>query len=149
MKKLGIGCLAVIGAIVVIGIIAAAVGGGKSKTGSSSQSTTTSESKPTEAPMKITARELADDFDGNQVAAENKWNGKLVEFGATITNITDSGLSFSNVASKDFSMAQIACRVKDKNQLLPLKNGQTVTVRGVVGKQMIGVIDVSDCEVVQ
>lgn len=99
--------------------------------------------------MKITVRELADDFDANQVAAEDKWNGKLVEFSAEISNITDSGLSFSNVASKQFSLAQISCRIKDKSQLLPLKNGETVTVQGRVGTQTIGVIDVSDCVVVQ
>lgn len=77
------------------------------------------------------------------------WGGKYVEFSANVTNITDSGLSFTNIASKDFSLAQISCLIKDKQQVLSLKNGQTVTVRGVVGKQTIGVIDVSDCEVVK
>jgi len=74
--------------------------------------------------------------------------GKLVQLSAEITNITDTGLSFS-VASKQFSMAQISCRVTDKQQPLALKNGQTVTVKGVVGGQTIGVIDVSNCSVVQ
>lgn len=104
---------------------------------------------PTEAPIKITAKQLADDFDANQVAAEANWNGKLVEFSAEISNITDYGISFYRVASKEFSLAQISCRIKDKSQLLTLKNGQTVTVRGVVGKQTLGVIDVKDCEVVK
>lgn len=99
--------------------------------------------------MVITARQLADDFDANQVSAESKWGEKLVEFSAKISNITDNGLSFGNVASKDFSMAQINCRVTDKQQLMPLKNGQTVKVRGIIGKQTIGVIDMTNCEVVQ
>jgi hypothetical protein len=148
MKKFGIGCLAVIGAIVVLGVIGSAIGGNKNQT-ATDQSSTTQKVKTTEEVMKISARELVDDFEENQVAAENKWSGKLVEFSAKITNITDYGLSFMNVGSKDFSFAQISCRVKDKNQLLPLKKEQTVTVRGTVGKQTIGVIDVSDCEVVQ
>ncbi len=135
--------LTVILALVVIGII----GGGKGGSKSSQQGS----SSPTPAPvaMKITARQLADDFDTNQVAAEANWQDKLVEFSAKVTNITDSGISFGDVASKDFSLAQISCRIKDKQQLLTLKNGQTVTVRGVVGKQTIGVIDLSDCEVVK
>lgn len=135
--------LTVILALVVIGIIGGAKGGSKS----SQQGP----SSPTSAPvaMKITARQLADDFDTNQVAAEANWQDKLVEFSAKVTNITDSGISFGDVASKDFSLAQISCRIKDKQQLLALKNGQTVTVRGVVGKQTIGVIDLSDCEVVK
>lgn len=100
-------------------------------------------------PMIITARQLADDFDANQISAESKWGEKLVEFSAKISNITDSGLSFFNIASKDFSMVQISCQIKDKEQLMPLKNGETVKVRGIVGKQTIGVIDLSDCEVIQ
>ncbi len=136
--------LTVILALFVIGMIGS---GGKSGEKSSQQAS----ASPTSAPIaeKISARQLADDFDENQVAAEAKWENKFVEFSAKITNITDSGISFSDIASKDFSFAQISCKVKDKQQLLSIKNGQTVTVRGIVGKQTIGVIDVSNCEVVQ
>lgn len=136
--------LTVILALVLIGIIGSMAGSGKG-------GSKTSQSSPTPAPVaeKITAKQLADDFDDNQVAAENKWEGKLVEFSAKITNITDSGISFANVASKDFSLAQISCHTKNKEQLLTIKNGQTVTVRGIVGKQTIGIIDVNDCVVVE
>lgn len=132
----------------VVLIVIGAVSGSK---GGSANSTSSTPATPTPAPeaIKITARQLADDFDANQVAAEKNWENKLVEFTAKITNITDSGISFGSVASKQFSMAQISCRIKDKDQLLPLKNEQTVTVRGVVGKQTIGVIDLRDCEVVK
>lgn len=135
--------------ILVVLIVIGAVSGNKG--GSSSSNTQTTNTTPTPAPeaQKITARQLADDFDANQVAAEKNWGRKLVEFKAVVTNITDSGISFGNVASKQFSMAQISCRIKDKNQLMELKNGQSVTVKGVVGKQTIGVIDLSDCEVVK
>lgn len=142
MKKILKWILIVIGGIIVLGIIS---GSGKGGT------KTSTSSSPTPAPVaeKISARQLADDFDENQVAAEAKWDGKFVEFSAKVTNITDSGISFANVASKDFSLAQISCRIKDKQQLLTLKNGQTVTVRGIVGKQTIGVIDFDDCEVIK
>ena len=132
----------------VILIVIGAISGSK---GGSSQSGSNPSATPTPAPeaMKITAKQLADDFDANQVAAEANWGGKFVEFSAKITNITDSGLSFADVASKQFSLAQISCKIKDKDQLLSLKNGQTVTVRGIVGKQTIGVIELSDCEVVK
>lgn len=99
--------------------------------------------------MKIKASELADDFDANQVAAEAKWKDKLVEFSSEITNITDSGLSFGKVSSKEFSMTQISCRTNNKDQLLSVKNGETVTVKGIVGGQTIGVIDVKDCVIVK
>lgn len=135
--------LTVILAIVVIAIIGGSRGGSKSSSNGTSS--------PTSAPVaeKINAKDLVDAFDENQVAAESKWNGKFVEFSAKITNITDSGISFADVATKDFSMAQISCHIKDKEQLMNLKNGRTVTVRGIVGKQTIGVIDFDDCEVVE
>lgn len=134
----------------VIGIVGAIAGsGGSDKSTSQSTAQTTSAETTPKEPMKTTAREIADAFDANQVAAEKEWGGKYVEFSAVVSNITDSGLSFYNVATKEFSGAQISCRVKDKNQLLSLKNGQSVTVRGVVGNQTIGVIDVDDCEVVK
>ncbi len=133
-------------AIIIIIFIAAFSGGDKSST--STQSSGTAQEKQ-QTPTEITAQQLADDFDSNQVAAEAKWKDKLVQFSATISNITDTGLSFSNVASKQFSTAQISCRVNDKQQLLSLKNGETVTVKGIIGSQTIGVIDMSDCEVVK
>jgi hypothetical protein len=58
-------------------------------------------------------------------------------------------LAFHDVSSKQFSITQIACRIADKNQLLPLTNGQSVTVRGKVSNQTLGVIAVDDCQVVK
>lgn len=133
--------------LIVIGVVSGSGKSGNNKKTISNDST--QKEKQIEEPTKITARELADDFESNQVAAENKWKGKLVEFSAVITNITDSGLSFGNVTSKEFSLTQISCRITDKQQLLPLKKEQNVAVRGIVGNQTIGVIDVSDCTVVQ
>jgi len=133
----------------VIGIVGAVAGSGGSKSSTETTQATNQQPTQTQEPMKITAKELADAFDANQVAAEKEWGGKYVEFSATISNITDSGLSFYNVATKEFSGAQISCRVIDKNQLLSLKNGQSVTVRGSVSDQTIGVIGIDDCEVVK
>lgn len=134
--------------LLVIIVVAAFSGGGSKDEGATPTSSGTKVEEVKEA-TKITARELADAFDENQVAAEAKWKEQFVEFSAEITNITDTGLSFSNVASEDFSMTQISCKIKDKNQLMSLKNGQTVTVRGVVGTQMMGVIDLKECVVVE
>lgn len=135
--------------VIIIGLIVLAVIGGSGTKKSSQPTTTTTDSKVTQTPETISVRDLADDFDANQVAAEAKWKDKLVEFSAEISNITDTGISFSRIATKQFSTTQISCRIQDKQQLLPLKNGQTVTVRGVVGTQTIGVIDLSKCEVVK
>jgi hypothetical protein len=98
--------------------------------------------------MKIDVKTLGDAFNANQVAAEKEWGGKLVEFSAEIGNITDGSISFQKVDSKEFSITQISCRLKNKDQALNVQNGQTITVQGVVGNQTIGVIDLSQCIVV-
>jgi len=132
---------------IVLGVIA---GGNKSDNNEpEQQEQMTPKKEVIQKPVEITAQELADDFDENQVAAEAKWSGKLVKFNAKISNITDTGLSFTDVSSKDFSMTQISCQIKDKDQLMPLKNEQMVTVKGIVGGQTIGVISLDDCEVVE
>lgn len=137
--------------LLIIIVIAALSGSGDSEEKTDDTTTTTSQTSVQEVKeaTKITASELADAFDENQVAAESKWKDQFVEFSAEITNITDTGLSFGSVASEDFSMTQISCKIKDKNQLMSLKNGQTVIVRGVVGTQMMGVIDLKECVVVE
>ncbi len=147
--------ITVILVLLLLGIIGSAMddndGTTKKDTSSNLQSppkTIQQLSQPTE-PIKIKITELADDFDANQVAAEAKWKGKFVEFSATISNITDSGISFFNVASKDFSMTQVSCQIIDKQQLMPLKNEQIVTVRGIVDDQTFGVIDIHSCEVIK
>ena len=92
--KIITGVIVVIVVLVVIG----ATGGSKTNTSTPNTNQTQGPTKTVEA-TKISVTELADDFDSNQVAAEKKWGGKFVEFSAEITNITDSGLSFSKVAS--------------------------------------------------
>lgn len=112
--------------------------------------TNTNEIQPTISQTKIIkVEELADSFDENQVAAEQQWKNVLVQFSAKISNITDTGIGFYDVASKEFSLTQITCHVKDKNTLLQIKNGQTITVKGVVKEQYAGVIVLENCEIVQ
>lgn len=151
MKKfLKWGAIVFVG-LIVIGVIAS-FGKSGSTTPTSGSNTTTQkqeERTPAKEPEQVTATEIADDFDGNQVAAESKWNGKYVQFTAVVSNITDSGLSFTNVGSKQFSLTQISCKISDKQSLLSLKNGESVTVKGTIGKQTIGVIDMTDCEVIK
>jgi len=139
--------------LVVIGIIGSSGSKKESsdaKLADSKTEVNTNNVQPTEVlPEKVNVKEFVDEFEENQVAAEAKWSGKLIEFSAKISNITDSGLSFQNVASKEFSLAQISCRIEDKQQLLPLKNGQMVIVSGIVGDQTIGVIDIGKCKVIK
>ena len=137
-------------ALIAIGVVTS-MGNSGSNQNSNTNNSGTQQQEQTQAkePEIIEASTLVDAFDANQVAAESEWKGKYVQFSSEITNITDSGLSFSKAATKEFSLAQISCKIKDKQQLLSVKNGETVTVKGTVGGQTIGVIDFSDCEIVK
>jgi len=146
----------IIGGPVIALIIIGAIGSNGSNEGSATATNTTTNTTgsaktpvPAPEPMQVTARQIADAFDANQVAAAKEWGGQYVQFTATISNITQSGLAFHDVSAKQFSLTQIACRVADKNQLLPLANGQSVTVRGKVSGQTLGVIGLDDCRVVK
>jgi len=137
--------------LIIVGIIGSS--GSKKETSDATLTDSNTEAsasiQPTEVlPEKVNVKSFVDEFEENQVAAEAKWSGKLIEFSAKISNITDSGISFQNVSSKEFSLAQISCRIEDKQQLMTLKNGQMVTVSGIVGDQTIGVIDIGKCKVV-
>lgn len=150
MKKiLKWGAIIFVGLIVIGAIASAGKSGSNTPSGSNNSANQKQEEQQVvKEPEQVAASQIADDFDGNQVAAESKWNGKYVQFTATVSNITGSGLSFTDIGSKQFSLTQISCKVNDKQSLLSLKNGESVTVKGTIGKQTIGVIDMTDCEVV-
>ena len=102
-----------------------------------------------EIPTNVNLRNFLAEFDENQLAAEEKWSGKLIEFTGTVSNISGSSnnpyISFES-ESDEFLGAGITCRsLKDSSQAVSLKNGQRVTVSGVVKDQSFGVVDIEDC----
>jgi len=145
--------LTVIIVLIVIGIFGSSGGKDKNNKGTDTQvnqgDNQTQPGKVEVKAEKVNVRDFGDDFDENQVAAETKWGGKLIEFSAKISNITDNGISFNNVSSKDFLGATISCNIVDKQQLMSLKNGEMATVRGVVDKQSLGTIEIDDCQVIE
>ena len=71
LKWLGIGIVVIIGIGVISGL------GKSGNTQKSASSTPTQEKQQVQEPTIIKAQELADDFDANQVAAKDKWKGKI------------------------------------------------------------------------
>jgi hypothetical protein len=99
-------------------------------------------------PTVIQVKQMGDDFEANQVAAEKKWGGKYVQFTAEVSNINSSGITFGDVTSK-FSFTQVSCDLEDENAVLSLAKGKPATVRGIVDDdQLLGVISLNQCQVV-
>jgi hypothetical protein len=99
-------------------------------------------------PTVIQVKQMGDDFEANQVAAEKKWGGKYVQFTAEVSNINSAGITFGDVTSK-FSFTQVSCDLEDENAVLSLAKGKPATVRGIVDDdQLLGVIGLNQCQVV-
>lgn len=110
--------------------------------------TSSPEATMVEEVYEVNSTEFVDAFEENQLAAEKEWSGKIVQFKAEISNITENGLSFYDVGSKEFSLAQVLCEFENTDPLLELKKGMEVVVRGTVDTQLAGVIMIDNCEVV-
>jgi len=102
-----------------------------------------------EIPISVNLRSFLTEFDSNQLAAEEKWSGKLIEFTGTVSNISGSSdrpyVSFRS-ESDEFLGASISCRtLKDSTQATSLTNEQSVIVSGVVKDQSMGSVRLDDC----
>jgi hypothetical protein len=152
--------LVVILAIVVLAGIGNALGGDKDKAGSKvttakpavadtvKKETPKVEEKKVEA-IKISAVDLASAYEANEVKADKDYKDKAIE---TTGKIDDIGVILGQTyvvlsSGKDFSLTNVQCFFKDKEQIdkiANLKKGGTVTIQGIVdGKSMN--VGVNDC----
>ena len=175
LKKLGIGC-AVVGAVLVVLIVALVViaiavddDSGVDSNISSSQasapdeamssqtqnsgsvdSLTASVESPT--PIAVPARQLNEDYERNEVAADAKYVGNYVMVTGAIYSVTEAvGKYDVKLETDDFiSVTNIVCKV-DKDEeatILTLAAGDTVTVLGNVSGKSVFDINLRDCSLV-
>ena len=175
LKKLGIGC-AVVGAVLVVLVVALVViaiavddDSGVDSNISSSQasapdeamssqtqnsgsvdSLTASVESPT--PIAVTARQLNEDYERNEVAADAKYVGNYVMVTGVIYSVTEAvGKYDVKLETDDFiSVTNIVCKV-DKDEeatILTLAAGDTVTVLGNVSGKSVFDINLRDCSLV-
>jgi outer membrane biosynthesis protein TonB len=94
------------------------------------------------AIIKISAVDLAEAYEENEVKADKNYKSKTVEVKGKIKEIgVMFGQTFVVLSSgKDFSLTDIQCFFKDESEIdkiADLKKGDTITVTGVVdGKSM-------------
>ena len=167
MKLIGKIIIGVAVFIVVVGIIGVALGLGGDDQSSTSENTTAEVSKPettnkptqeqkqSQTVISVVAEEFIEEFDKNQLAAEEKYEGKLIEFTAKIKNISEDilGSPFLSLepesADEFYFGTTIQCFFENKSDLINLENGQIATLRGKVDTQSLGIIIVKDCYVIE
>ena len=138
------------GLIILIIIIAIAAGGGEEKKEETSQPSQSQETQVTE----VSTQSFIAEFDKNQLAAEEKYKGKIIKFTAVIDNISEDilgtpFLSLQPTADEYYFGTTIKCDFSNKSQITALENGQSITLQGTVDTQSLGIISIEDCKVIQ
>ena len=113
-------------------------------------SLTASVESPT--PIAVTARQLNEDYERNEVAADAKYVGNYVMVTGAIYSVTEAvGKYDVKLETDDFiSVTNIVCKV-DKDEeatILTLAAGDTVTVLGNVSGKSVFDINLRDCSLV-
>lgn len=111
----------------------------------SSQSTVQPKSQPTPIPesiIAVSASDLANAFENNEIKANGNYKDKKVKVSGTISDIGEVfGSTFIVLSSgKDFSLTNVQCFFENKEEITKIKDlnkGDSVTVIGKVdGKSM-------------
>lgn len=120
-------------AIVVIGIIGAAMGGGDDET---SNSTSNSGDKKAEQPIEYTAvtvNQMVEDLDSNAMGATDTYKDKYLEVTGKLNVIDSSGKYISIYPDDDFALYGVQCYIKNDEQkeaVKAMQKGDTVTIKG-------------------
>lgn len=141
--------------VVIIGVSTS--GGGSQSTSSNSGSDTSSQEQQAQVITyeKTDTQAMIEAFDNNQLAAEKQYKDKYVEFIAQIKNISEDivGTSFLSLAPADagefYTGTTIKCSFKSSDDLLNVRNGQTVTLKGKLKEQNLGIISIDECQIAE
>lgn len=104
---------------------------------------------PAAEAIKITASQLSRDYEDNEVAADKKYDGKLLTVSGKISsiNVVFGQTSVVLVGMDDLSRTVTGFFGDDqKEAIAKLKKGQTVTIEGRCDGKMMGV-NLKDCKV--
>ena len=102
--------------------------------------------------VKVDCEKFVKEFDDNQLQAETKYEGKIIQVTGIVKNISAGLLGgyFIKLGcnKRDVLGIDIMVIFEDKDDMLDIKNGQKVTGKGVFGSQSMGSILLNDCKLV-
>lgn len=127
-----------------------ACGGSAAPADPAAPPTATPAPTPTPVPIQVSALELYQAWESNQVAAEAKYKDQWVLVTGRISNIAEAGSGYDvKLRTEDFSLTEIVCKV-DASQVdtvLSLREGQYIAIHGVLEGQGFVDIVVQNCAV--
>lgn len=143
LKKLLKWILIIVIGLIVLGFIGAMLSDDEPST---AVSTNTTADAPVETAIPVTAQQLFDAYDSNEVAADKQYKGQLLQISGTVASI-DSGLTDNAqvqlATSNDFMSVSATGDESFDDAAASLGKGQSVTLlcRGegeVIGSPMVG-----------
>ena len=160
--------LTVIGGLVIIGALGSITGGNSNNKISDSKQTSVSvensDSKQTsvsdensnkkqmEPELSISATELINAYNENEVKADKMYKGKIVEVNGIVDGI-DSGIDDKAIVrlsdGDEFSFDNVQCCIDDENQdkACELKKGENVMIIGKADGEIAGIPFIKDCKI--
>ncbi|MDR0519512.1 MAG: OB-fold putative lipoprotein [Clostridiales Family XIII bacterium] len=157
-KKKGKGGLIalIIVAVIIVIIIAAVNSGGDNKDANNAPSNQTEQSAddstaPEESAIQISAKDLMDAYDENEVAADEKYKGKVLQVKGVVnsvaTDIMDElYVTLDNGAELEIISVQCYFNEDKKDAIAKLKKGDEITIEGTCTGYLINVL-LEDCDV--
>lgn len=136
--------------LILLVLVGTTMSGSDSATVASSKEETSS--TPVREAIKVTASKLADDYKANEVAADAKYKGNLVEVSGIIgtigKDITDTPYVTLTIGQYDILSVQCMFGRNDQTALATLAKGQSITLQGEVSGKLGNVL-VRGCKIVQ
>lgn len=155
----------VVGAIVVLVILGSALGSGDSENTNTTNATTagnanasvsdSTESKTTKVPeeetIKVSAVDILAEYKANEVGADAKYNGKMVEISGVIDDFGKDVLGTTYITisdGKEFSTNSVQFYFKDDeiSKISKLQKGDSVVIIGRCGNFSVFNLLVKNCK---
>lgn len=147
LKRWWVWVLIVLGIFIIIGSI-----GGSDQTSSTGGGSDVATAP--EPVFTLTAIQMASEYKENEVAADAKYKGKLVQLSGTVDTIGKDIADTPFIAFETENQYEIINRIQcmfktgDTKALSAVSKGQKITLRGTVSGAL-GNIIVKNCEIVQ
>ncbi|MDD2753011.1 MAG: hypothetical protein PHT44_00095 [Candidatus Portnoybacteria bacterium] len=143
-------------AIAIVLLIIIGSSGSSKKNGNQSPASGDQNQQPAQSQqeaIKISAVKLSEEYKANEVAADSKYKGKMLEISGIVDSIGKDILSVPYIALKSYEYAvidKVQCMFSknDESKLIDVAQGQQITLRGEVSGKMGNVL-VNGCQIVK
>ncbi len=108
---------------------------------------------PNAQPIKVLANQLVGDYGENQIAADNKYKGQLLQISGLVDSVGKDvqGNPFVVIKTNLQSFSAVDCffSQSQEGQLASLMSGDAIIAQGMESNYLAGNVEVKSCSLVQ